>query len=102
MDRPAIEKRAAAALGDKELLACGIVNCSDLTAAVDLEGKRRAEDRKPVRVVVRSINRVKHPAMRRPTCLGVFSEFLGQNRMLWKTLSDQLAKHRLDRHVGLG
>src|SRR5688500_13217365 len=50
-DGAPVHECALAALGGEELMAGWIVNGGHLCAAVNLESKRRAEDRQPVRVV---------------------------------------------------
>ena len=86
--RPAVQKRAAAALGGEQLLRVRIENRGDLRDAVDLERQRRAEDRQAVRVVRGAVDRIEHPARaRRATSRA--AHLLGEHLMIGKALGDR-------------
>ena len=102
MNRPPVQECAAAALGDEQLFPRGIVDGADLSLAVDLERQRRAEDRQAMRVVVRAVDRIEDPAVRRAARGRILAELFRKDGVIGKPLRNHLAEHRLDRDVGFG
>src|SRR5262249_27711657 len=74
---------------------------ADYRLAVDLERQRRAENRKAMGVIVGTVDRIEHPAVRGALRGGLLTELFGENRVIGKALGDHLAEHRLDGDIGL-
>ena len=55
-----------------------------------------------MRVVVRAVDRIEHPAVRRAARGRILAELFREDGVIGKPLRNQLAEHRLDRDVGFG
>ncbi len=55
-----------------------------------------------MRVVVRPVNRVEHPAVRGALCLLILSELFGEDRVFRKPFGDQRAEHPFNGDVRFG
>ena len=101
--RLAVQPRSVAALRREELLPVGIENRRRHRHAAHLQRHRAAEDRQPVGVVRRAVDRIEHPAVvRNAIPLPRLLELLAEDRVIGKPLGDQRAEILFDRHVDVG